>query len=149
MRGMARPIYETRDDVQRELRIIKKVAASYASEFIHMPTTSVFDAVMHRRGKAVSLLEVKERFRRYDTLHIGKRKIDDICEVADFCSLPAFLAIQWPDFLGIVKLTPRAWPVVTGGRKDRNDAADIEQVYDIPVLDFAPVREVHHAPEGS
>jgi hypothetical protein len=51
----------------------------------------------------------------------------------------AGLLVGWTDCIGWLRVDNRkrnAWPVVRGGRTDRNDPADIESVYEIPTEYF-------------
>jgi hypothetical protein len=54
--------------------------------------------------------------------------------------LPAFLAVQWTDVAGIVKIPPDNFTVEIGGTVRRNDPQDIEPMVYFNVSDFKIIK---------
>ena len=88
------------------------------------------------------VVEVKTRKNernRYPTYMLSKNKYDTLCGATSH-NMDALLAVQWTDQLGVIQL-PTEHIVSTGGRYDRNDPMDVEQVVLIPTVNFKRVPE--------
>jgi hypothetical protein len=71
---------------------------------------------------------------------ISKHKIDTLIATAESLKIMPILAVKWTDAQGWIDLTKVA-PIRTevGGRIDRNDPKDQEQVYHYPISRFVDV----------
>lgn len=146
---MSRPIYCRAEDRQNEARALDAFVARLNRDaaagkcqpacWSHRPAGKLFpyDAVLQRNGLDYALVEVKSRNGRpgmYGEWHIAKHKIDTCLSAAAREGLYFILIFAWdgkPFVLNVSK-TPGRFPVHVGGRYDRNDAADVEEMYLIP-----------------
>ena len=89
-------------------------------------------------GKLVKLVEVKDRKHRigeYETLIIDAGKLEMGLVWSSLCREPFHVIIQWENCCGSVEVTKeryREWRTAKGGRVDRGDAHDIDDVKHIP-----------------
>lgn len=142
---MSRPLYETQDNIDDERRIVEEVAAACGAYWAKLPRLSVIDYVLCKGPVAVRGLEVKRRRvprSHYPTLTISKKKIDRAMVACCALNLPLLLAIGWDDGTFVYRfdeLIIDTFDVVTGGRADRDDPKDIEEMYAIPTANFKPL----------
>jgi len=89
--------------------------------------------------KAVSFVELKCRTCKhdaYETYMLSLSKLMKARELSENTGLPVFLAVQWTDRMGFVRLNTCQCTLGVGGRKDRGDWQDIEPVVHIPIYQF-------------
>jgi hypothetical protein len=96
-----------------------------------------FDAVLVRNGIDYGIVEVKSRNgepTRYGEWHIAKHKIDSCQMMAKQAGLFFFLVFAWDGnpFICNLSLVSEKFQAHVSGRYDRNDAADVEEMYLIP-----------------
>lgn len=92
-------------------------------------------------GCVWGVLELKRReheLDRYPTLILAAGKYMEARRWS-MLGIPAFLAVRCRDGDYIHRLRRDPYHVAIGGRKDRNDPADIEPVVHIPIEDFEPL----------
>lgn len=82
-------------------------------------------------------LEIKVRDQLYDNLMLSKRKVDALLRSAEQGYIPV-LAVRWKDKreIGVWCPLQREHHLVAcwrGGRVDRGDAMDVEDVYVLPL----------------
>lgn len=138
-----RPIYERPNDRTRQGEIIRVLTA--ATGLRAEPTVPLvgWDFTLFRPDNTVSaLVEVKARNHerlRYPTYIISRAKIDALAEDAERNGCTGGLLVGWQDETGWVRVNHpirQTWNVIRGGRRDRNDPADIEPMYEIPHESF-------------
>lgn len=108
---------------------------------VKMPLASRADALLHRDGEAKTIIEFKYRRTRrgaYPTYMIGRAKY---LALLDWTTkgFKAALLVQWSDQLAYVML-PVEHDTGEGGRTDRGDDRDIEEVVFIPVENFKTIK---------
>ena len=138
-----RPTYETESDVSREWACALKLAEAWDKIPQKLPKFYPCDIMMvsKKTNSPVGWVEVKCRninWGQYPTLHISVHKVADLMTLAEASGLPAFIAVQMNDCLVAHKIA-HPYPVVFGGRTDRNDPEDMEPVFDIPFSSFKRV----------
>ncbi|QNO00778.1 hypothetical protein phiPsa397_001 [Pseudomonas phage phiPsa397] len=127
-----RPRYETQADRDNELVVQKQIEAWAKCTLKKTPAQHYLDFEIYREGVCVALAEFKKRSnprRQYPTYMVAKKKIDRGIALAKAEGVPYIFFVQWTDglhFLVINEDTPMTSG--TGGRTDRGDAFDIEQM---------------------
>jgi len=142
---MTRPRYEKARDLIRERQVAKALERDLITRgcanltFEKLPKESHIDWVIKLHGKGVILFEVKCRDNLrfdYDTYMISKEKIDRSLEISQRVHLPYFLIVRWTDGTYGKEITEPSSDVRWGGRYDRGDDADEEEVYHWPSSEF-------------
>ena len=138
---MSRPRYESPEDVTNEFSAIGKFAALFPGATV----TRLSDegrgfAMLYKGTEAKLVVDVKTRTNsvyKYPTFMISKSKYDALRAYAAR-GITAGLLVQWVDMLGFA-LVPVEHTTSRGGRYDRGDIKDIEEVVLIPVSKFERV----------
>ena len=134
-----RPIYETTEDRRAAVRVMKYVSAALAMDELHEMEELHTADFLARKGDLEIYAEVKCRrnaAQAYPTYMLSKAKYDALLELGK----PAMLVVKWSDGVGITPL-PVSHTVGRGGRWDRGDSKDVEQVVYIPIDNFM-IRQV-------
>jgi hypothetical protein len=141
-----RPLYESDQDRSNEAEVARQISQAWGCFVRKLDATNSADYLVEKDGYIVALLEIKCRNYSFDQLQklgglfISKQKIDRVMLVCVSKNIWFTLAIRLPD--GIYALSAKEWPafeVVRAGRRDRNDPADIEQCYLIPMDYFGAI----------
>lgn len=129
---MARPKYETAEDLAYERRIADVLCQKLGCEAAKMPLNSRADFVLLRDGEAKTIVEIKRRHNsrwKYETYMVSKGKYDTLLRWVDK-GFKAALVVCWTDQIAYVML-PVEHTTDVGGRRDRGDTRDIEKVVHI------------------
>lgn len=132
-----RPLYESNDDLDREWAAVLEFCEHSKTFPIKLPIGARADYMLCRNRDAVAVVEVKCRKnnrRTYPTYMLSKSKYDALCEYTNM-GLHAALLVSWEDDIGYVSI-PTEHEVARGGRTDRNDPLDVEQVVLIDINKF-------------
>ena len=139
---VSRPKYESAADRGNQHYVLSKLGRAFGLE-AEVPTEEyAFYDGMFSFSDRKCVVEVKTRKNersRYPTYMLSKNKYDALCGATNH-NMDALLAVQWTDQLGVIQL-PTEHIVSTGGRYDRNDPMDVEQVVLIPTVNFKRVPE--------
>jgi len=133
-----RPTYERGHDLNNERAALNKFCRELDCDFISLPKAARADSILFRDGNARIVVEVKVRNNdrlKYPTYMISQDKYIELCNWANrgFISV---LLVQWADDLGYVTI-PVEHTVSVGGRYDRGDPKDIENVVHIDIGKFS------------
>lgn len=138
-----RPIYERPGDRTRQREVVallEHATGMRASETVRL---CGWDYEMLRvDGSLSALVEVKARTHastHYPTYIISQAKVIALAQASRERKCMAGLLVAWSDCTGWLRVDNRRrdrWPTIRGGRRDRNDPADIEALYEIRVEDF-------------
>lgn len=143
--SMARPLYETRQDLENELGVMNTVAAIAKMTFRKMTIRYSVDYALMKGDAVHAWVEVKCRkneMKKYPTLMISAGKLMEGVNLSYHTGKPFYLVVKWQDGIGRVKLDSLLkYKLTFGGRFDRNDAQDVEPVYEIPTSDFLLVNK--------
>ena len=146
---MNRPLYETDEDKAREKAVARRVARHFGVEVKPTMKLAVADHWLFKAGRVFSLLEVKcrpkyswDNLESMQTYILSERKWRDLVEACDGLQLALALAVcdGWDEVRVATWRSP--WPsfdVKVGGRRDRDDALDVESVVHIPVEEFTHI----------
>lgn len=88
----------------------------------------------------VCLCEIKCRDNtkeRYPTYMLSLSRVEDMLEKSRQQKLPLFLIVHWTNVVGGIELTTVPADIRNGGRYDRGDARDEEEVCHWPHQEFA------------
>lgn len=132
-----RPTYESPTDLSNEQAVADLMAHRWRAEPVKLPIQFRVDYALFRNGWIAAWAEVKCRSNasdRYDTYMLSLAKVQAGNRLAAAHGVPFLLVVRWTDAIGWVQ--PTAGDVRIGGRRDRGDAQDIEQVVHIPITDF-------------
>lgn len=138
-----RPIYETEGDLRNEREIAHVVATSrYPFRYAKLGKYDPADYLLHDQGVSYFVVEIKDRdvpIHRYQTYIISRRKLDDLLQFAAHRKTVGLLAVRWSGGeVGVVRASKAIQHATyrMGGRTDRGDAADIEELAEFPIALF-------------
>lgn len=132
-----RPYYENQRDLSNE-HLVATILKEKGIDLVKMPISYRLDFAMLRKGKVRGFAEVKTRNNRHDkypTLMISLGKVMAARQLSEATGTRSILLVKfldglyWCDFASPFNLE-------IGGRKDRQDAADIEPVAHFPTEAF-------------
>jgi len=122
------PIYETSSDRKREANIVSILCCKWGCDAIMLPERSIADAMLTVDQGVKALVEVKCRGKEYDTYMISQRKINDLKMAADMFQVKSLVVVSFPDRICYFDSAMEPDKVEQGGRTDRNDSHDVEQM---------------------
>lgn len=136
-----RPIYETAADLTNEYEVRNCLAARWGSRAEKLEPLHPYDCAFYtKHGVLWGYAEIKCRNASYATYRVSLQKWRRMLEFSRRTGIPGCLVVRWP-VDGVMKLMltsvlPRPYGIVTGGRQDRGDPSDIEEMVEIPMADF-------------
>ena len=138
---MTRPTYETQTDRNNERRLAAKIEKHYNCMLTKMPMKLSLDFMAMRDGKAVAFIEARQRkiaMNTYPTYMLSLYKAMQARLLTMTTGLPCFLAVQWTDKAGMVRLPPshEDMHVEMGGTTRRDDPQDIEPMVHFDIANF-------------
>ena len=136
-----RPIYERASDRTRQDEIMRAFCDRYGCDAVEMPALCAWDYEIRYCGEIVAVAEIKTRSKPaalYPDFMVSERKVLRLREEADRREIAPLLVVDHPDLRGWVRLDTVGYTVGIGGRKDRNDPADMETVARILMAEFTP-----------
>jgi hypothetical protein len=134
-----RPLYETNETLAAERKVVEFFCAKWKTEAAKLPIAYNVDYVLTRENQVKLWLEVKCRHCKsteYETYFISAKKIVNGLALAESTNVPFYLAIQWQDRVGYLRVLKGAFDVRIGGRKDRDDWQDVEPMAHFKINDF-------------
>lgn len=144
----ARPIYETQEDLAKELLVMEYLKKQKGIAYSKRKAMSVFDFDMYHRGKHIGYCEIKCRSHdadRYGAFIISKKKWDTMLKWSLSLGYNFYLVVDFNNgvrFINYQKQLNDLCKWVTKdrrGRTDRGDPKDIEEVVVIPMWLFSKV----------
>jgi hypothetical protein len=161
---MARPLYENKETLRKEVDFAKKVAALFQGTLVKLPIYYNIDYVLVKDGntrvlipdetnideiKALvgryevdAFLEFKCRnvlHRQYDTFILSSHKFEAGVRNNHLYDKPFLVCVRYTDSDTVYKYRKEhSWPIKLGGRWDRGDFQDIEPVVHIPTDELKP-----------
>jgi hypothetical protein len=139
-----RPLYETRTDKANEETVAALIARERKFEVRRAPPQHSYDYDLFRGGKHWGIMEIKCRNNpkhKYQTYHISKSKLDTCLNIAKRAGVRFILTVCWTDGVYCLPVSDLSgYEIKTGGRKDRGDAMDIEEMVHIPHSHFVPAK---------
>ena len=132
-----RPRYENEESKKNELAIVKEVCMAWGFIPFKLPHFYQLDFALTDNKRVVrAFVEAKRRFfsfGRHPDVILSVDKVLAGFELSEALVVPFYFAVQFDDCLKVALVTRRHLQSVTiGGRKDRNDADDVELVIHIP-----------------
>lgn len=138
-----RPIYETASDLSAEDGVSAALSKAWGIEMEKLPDLHTFDRAVKQGGVLKAFVEIKNRNKSYPTYLISLKKWRDMLRISDAAGVPAILAVCWPvngeRKIKVIRVNGAEFSVVQGGRKDRNDPRDMEDMVEIPISQFEDV----------
>lgn len=140
---MARPIYESQQDRDNELTVQKQIETWASCILKKLPYNRYIDWEAYRQGVMVALVEFKQRRnprRQYPTYMVSLAKWNNGIRMSKEADVPFLLCVKWTDGLHFILVNEHT-PITTGtgGRYDRGDSADVEQMAYIDTSLFKPI----------
>lgn len=135
--------YETEEDLVNERQVIEALRRASGLDAIKLPENSRADYLMHAGGRASSVVEIKCRnvsSARWPTYMISRAKYEALLGWVDR-GFKAAIAVRWTDCIGLCPV-PAPHTVEQGGRFDRGDAFDIEEMVHIDMKHFTIIEEI-------
>lgn len=139
-----RPIYETDQDKEKELATLKIVASSWNCTYRQTKPLAPYDGYLFRDKKLKAIVEIKNRnilsFDPNPYYQISYAKLKNIISYAEKLKLNAYLVVNFLDSIEYVEITEENIDdVVIGGRSDRKDKLDIEEMACIHIDRFKTI----------
>ena len=137
-----RPMYENDATLQAEREVIAKLCDKWKVEASKLPIAYNVDYVLTRHDYAKVWIEVKCRHcssTEYDTYFISAKKVVNGLALSEATNVPFYIAVQWKDRLGYIRVLKGSFDIRIGGRKDRDDWQDVEPMAHFKVSDFTTV----------
>lgn len=135
-----RPTYENQRTLADERSTADTLEQLYNCELKKMPIKMSLDFMAMRDGVAVSFIEVRNRKNSrttYPTYMVSLYKYMMASSITQTTGLPCFLAVQWADSLGIVKMPCEDGVAIGwGGLTSRGDPQDMEPMAYIDIDQF-------------
>lgn len=135
-----RPRYETKADKEREALVAEKFARHFEDMSVEkLADQGRADYVAYQDGEPVGYIEIKVRtcqHNQYSTYFISKKKLLALQKLAG--DKKSAVVVQWTDRAGFipVNLFLENATFRSGGRKDRNDPLDIEEMAEVDISLF-------------
>jgi hypothetical protein len=140
-----RPIYETQANLDSERTVALRLCWAIGCGGVRQGQFSVVDwRLVDGERNHLGWAEIKCRtnpMHQYPTYMISEAKIKAMLKLQQESRSPVILAVQWSDWLGVLRL-PCPYRTERGGRTDRGDARDVEDVAHFDISRFEPVAEV-------
>ena len=147
-----RPKYETPEDKSRQREVAEWYAKSGWGVYgrrnditvKHTPELETHDAELYQEGKLIELVEIKCRTvprETYQTYMLSQRKHSALLHLSSQKHVPASLLVKFTDGLYRCYLPAKTYVSGRGGRADRDDPLDNEEVVYIPLVLFAELIE--------
>lgn len=136
------PIYQTAEDVKKEHAVVSVLEARTPMRFLEIKSiTSPVDWAGYKGKELTHFVEIKNRtntLNTYPTYMIDKSKVDKLSSIASNLGIGALVIVGFTDVIGVAKASDiqQNSTVGMGGRYDRNDSNDIDEVYYYPVDRF-------------
>ena len=140
---MARQLYETDGDRSKEESAKAVLEMAWGAVFHKLPVKYGADWIAVRGGKAVAVLEYKNRphgHLKYDTYLISLHKWMTVRQVAAEANVRAFLVVEFTDGLYWAEMMDGIGETGVGGRTDRGDPDDVEPCQFVPLSCFTKLR---------
>lgn len=143
---MGRPRYETQADRNREAAVAERFASNYNQMVVtKLPKGHRADYLANSKGTDVAYIEIKTRTcnsTTYDTYHVSKDKLQSLQKIAEKDGLRALLLVQWRDKAGWIEVGNFLANATfkRGGRWDRNDPFDVEEMAEVDISLFKFIR---------
>jgi len=136
-----RPKYERQTDLSNEADVAALLAARWESRAEKLEPLHPYDCAFYtKHGVLWGYAEIKCRNASYATYRISLQKWRRMLEFSRRTGIPGCLVVRWP-VSGVMRLLlapviPRPHGIVMGGRQDRGDPSDIEEMVEIPMAEF-------------
>lgn len=130
-----RPRYVRPEDVVNEAAVVGRFAKLIPNSYFTI-SGGYYDAEVYADGKLACLCEVKGRSgsgARFDTWHVAKQKLERLQAAGKVKGMPVFMIFSWGSEAFYWKVANiDQLEVRQGGRWDRGDVHDVEQMAHIP-----------------
>lgn len=142
-----RPRYETHQDRENAARVINKIARKIQRQVKPLSNEHPVNFALYNGGRLVKFVDVRCRRNtmwQYPTVMMSQRRLDRALQFAKQHGVALMVVVEWKDRLGYLRVdSTDKFERKMGGRSDRMDEADIEQLYYVPVGAFKlfPVEE--------
>lgn len=137
---MTRPLYETREDVERENEIARAIGAYFKCELVKLPIAYRLDWIALRDDAPVAWIEAKRRFKtleQYGDTFLSLQKVLAARELNLVSNVRCLFVVQFDDCLAYADiLKPPTRRIAVRGRTDRGDWQDVEPVVLIPAIEW-------------
>jgi len=134
-----RTAYETLETLQAERSFMHRYEAAFSVHCEKLPVSYRLDYAVMEMGQVVQWLELKNRshaMHKYPAYWISLGKFLHGAALADRTTISFILAVRFSDCDALVNcsaLSRKQWGIAHGGRRDRNDPADMEPLVTIPI----------------
>ena len=140
-----RPIYETNKDLSNEGKVKKVVESKWGIKLEKLDRRQKIDFVMTRGKEIKGWVEVKcrnydwEQIDRFGGYMVSLQKWISGRTLSSITDKPFFLVVSCKGDVRYLNCNTDNVTFEIGGRRDRNDAMDIEPVAIVPVSEFVKV----------
>lgn len=136
-----RPLYESAKDLANELQVSSALAIKWDCNFFKMPMSYHVDwMIMKDKPKAFAELKCRNnQIGRYPTFLLSLSKWMKGKDLAKEVGIPFLIIVRWTDGVFYHEAGSSEVTYGVGGRRDREDAADVEPVVLIPIEKFTRI----------
>jgi hypothetical protein len=140
-----RPLYETQADRDGEREIVLQLCNAwdcmaekgrelgFVDYYLYKPKTNLIAVVEIKNRKTLSL-------NKFPAYMISKKKITNGLSIGNELAVPYLLVVNFAESLMFAEIKKGyKFKEAMGGRKDRGDPNDIEEVVFIPISLFKPI----------
>jgi Holliday junction resolvase len=127
------PKFETESNKSQERQVADRIASEYCFDMIEFGEFSACDFIASRNGKAIALIEVRVRSKKYDTFYFAKKKRDSLVLLSEMLCIPAYMAVKFPDILKFIDVSKEPDKYSFGGRNDIRVPQDKEELVEYVV----------------
>tara|TARA_R110002153_G_scaffold272575_1_gene441458 strand:- start:1072 stop:1497 length:426 start_codon:yes stop_codon:yes gene_type:complete len=135
---MARPLYETSEDLSREANVMQTAASKWKCDYLKLPLSYRLDFALVRSNKVAALAEIRVRnvaVSTYPTIIFSVLKRATANMLSAQIAVPSFFIVKYDDEIRYIDFAETPDEFQVGGRTgaNRRDHADVELVghYDV------------------
>ena len=145
MNPLSRPVYETHADRVSEKLIVTKLCHAWECTAEKGRHLGYVDYYLYKpKTNLIAVVEIKNReklsVRRFPAYMISKAKIKKGLTISNELAVPFILVVNFAEYLTYAEIKhDHKFKEGIGGRKDRGDPYDIEEVVYIPISLFRPI----------
>lgn len=139
-----RPRYERPGDLKNERAVAEVLESRYGFTATKVHEYSGYDFDFRGADGSLKLrAEMKCRnipMGKHNTYIVSKMKYEKLVKLAESDGITTALVVRWTDAIGVIPV-PFAHKVIMGGRYDRGDDMDWEEMVEFPIKNFRIIKK--------
>ncbi len=131
-----RPVYENEANMANEDAVARILKSKWRGRILKTAKFYPFDRIVEVDGVIKAFVEIKcytTKFRQFDSFKISMKKIEWGIDTTVNFGVKCLIVGRWVDVLAFHTVdVDFVYPLLIGGRYDRNDPVDVEVMASIP-----------------